>query len=109
MEFVSRNVAARGIRISVTNRGTEIGRAYVYLMHNDLHDEPFGLLEDVFVSESHRGQGVGSELVRRAVNVAKEEKCYKLIATSRASRPQVHQLYRQLGFAQHGFEFRIDI
>lgn len=34
--------------------------------------------------------------------------CYKLIATSRTSRPKVHELYHRLGFTQHGVEFRID-
>ncbi|MEO0537352.1 MAG: hypothetical protein AAF215_26285 [Cyanobacteria bacterium P01_A01_bin.123] len=34
--------------------------------------------------------------------------CYKLIATSRTSRPKVHDLYQRLGFTQQGFEFRID-
>lgn len=56
----------------------EVARAYLYLMYNDLHSEPFGLMEDVF-------------------------------ATSRDSRPKVHELYRRLGFSSQGRESRIDL
>jgi len=34
--------------------------------------------------------------------------CYKLIATSRTSRPKVHELYQRLGFENHGVEFRMN-
>ncbi len=90
------------------DNGTEVGRAYIYLMYNDLHDQPFGLMEDVYVDESYRGKGVGSELAKQVIELAKEANCYKLIATSRTSRLQVHELYQRLGFTQHGVEFRID-
>jgi GNAT superfamily N-acetyltransferase len=109
VDFENQNVEATGIRISVTDSDTEIGRAYIYIMHNDLHDQPFGLMEDVYVDEAHRGKGVGSELVKQVIELAKKANCYKLIATSRTSRPKVHELYQQLGFTLHGVEFRIDL
>jgi GNAT superfamily N-acetyltransferase len=108
MDFEKKTIDAKGIRISVVDNGVEVGRAYLYLMTNDLHDRPFGLMEDVFVDESCRGKGVGSELVRQLIAQAQEANCYKLIATSRVSRPKVHELYQKLGFNQHGVEFRID-
>ena len=76
-------------------------------MTNDLHDAPFGLLEDVFVDESERGSGLGSALVKEVMSAANELGCYKLIATSRTSRPKVHELYERLGFEKHGVEFRM--
>ena len=99
---------ARGIRFAVERDGREVARAYLYLMTNDLHDAPFGLMEDVFVDESLRGEGVGTALVHEVVAAARAEGCYKLIATSRDARPRVHELYRRLGFADHGREFRMD-
>lgn len=108
MNFSSRDVSAKGIRVSVADDGVEVGRAYLYLMHNDLHKQPFGLMEDVYIDELYRGQGAGSRLVEKIVELAKEANCYKLIATSRTSRPKVHDLYEKLGFTQHGVEFRID-
>ncbi len=108
MDVDRRNLAAQGIRFSVSDEGTEVARAYLYLMHNDLHQEPFGLMEDVFVDESQRGAGLGTRLVNEIVAAAKEHGCYKLIAMSRDSRLKVHDLYRRLGFSDHGREFRID-
>jgi GNAT superfamily N-acetyltransferase len=61
------------------------------------------------VDETYRGKGVGSELVKQVIELAKKANCYKLIATSRTSRPKVHELYQRLGFTQHGVEFRVDL
>jgi GNAT superfamily N-acetyltransferase len=101
--------AARGIRFSIAGEGGEVARAYLYLMTNDLHAAPFGLLEDVFVAETERGGGLGTALVKEVIAAARAAGCYKLIATSRASRPKVHELYERLGFANHGLEFRMNL
>lgn len=90
METKTSAVEAKGIRFSIVENDREIARAYLYMMHNDLHQEPFGLLEDVYVAEDSRGKGLGTKLVERVIAAAKERGCYKLIATSRQSRPQVH-------------------
>ena len=100
---------ARGIRFSIGGSSGEVARAYLYVMTNDLHDAPFGLMEDVFVAESERGSGLGTALVREVIAAAREAGCYKLIATSRSSRPKVHELYERLGFANHGVEFRMNL
>lgn len=101
---------AHGVRFSISlDGGREIARAYLYVMTNDLHRAPFGLLEDVYVDESQRGAGLGTRLVREVVDAAQAAGCYKLIATSRTSRPKVHELYRRLGFEDHGIEFRINL
>jgi GNAT superfamily N-acetyltransferase len=101
--------AAQGIRFSITSERGEIARAYLYIMRNDLHAEPFGLLEDVYVDESQRGKGLGTTLVNEVIAAAHEAGCYKLIATSRMSRPKVHRLYERLGFEKHGVEFRMNL
>jgi GNAT superfamily N-acetyltransferase len=89
--------------------GKIIGRAFLFLVYNDLHPKPYGLLEDVFVEEKYRGKGIGKELVKKVIEKAKELGCYKLIATSRFERENVHQLYENLGFKKWGYEFRIDL
>jgi len=109
MDVTRETRAAEGIRFSIKRDGNEIARAFLYLMTNDLHEKPFGLMEDVFVDESKRDEGLGTRLVDEIVKAAKESRCYKLIATSRDSRPKVHDLYRRLGFADHGREFRMDL
>ena len=108
MKIKQNPIAATGIKFSISRDGEEVGRAYLYLMYNGLHDRPFGFMEDVYVDEAVRGEGIGTELVKEIVHKARELNCYKLIATSRTSRPQVHELYERLGFRNHGVEFRVD-
>ena len=109
MKVDRRSKPAHGIRFSIDGPTGEIARAYLYVMTNDLHAEPFGLLEDVFVDESQRGSGLGTALVQEVITAAREAGCYKLIATSRASRPRVHELYERLGFTNYGLEFRMSL
>ena len=109
MKITTNEVAARGIKFAVVENDREVARAYLYLMHNDLHTKPFGLLEDVYVIENKRGEGLGTKLVEQLMEEAKNQECYKLIATSRKSRPKVHQLYKRLGFEEYGLEFRINL
>ncbi len=103
-----KKIKARGIKFFIKNRKKEIARAYLYILRNDLHKEPFGLLEDVFIDDSFRGRGLGTKLVQKVIETAKKKGCYKLIATSRYSRPKVHKWYKKLGFKKYGIEFRMD-
>jgi GNAT superfamily N-acetyltransferase len=101
-------VPAYGVKVTNSDKGKVVGRAYLYVMTNDLHKRPFGLLEDVFVEVEHRGSEIGTTLVKRVVAEAKRRHCYKLIATSRHARGRVLALYARLGFTDHGKEFRMD-
>ena len=102
-------ILATGVKFFVMDAKKEVARAFLYVMHNDLHDRPFGFMEDVFVDETYRNHGLGTSLVNELIKEAKRRCCYKLIATSRHSRPKVHDLYKRLGFTNHGVEFRMDM
>jgi GNAT superfamily N-acetyltransferase len=102
------DVVCRGKRFSIKIDGKEVARAYLYILSNDLHEKPFGFLEDVFVEEGHRRVGCGKKIVERVIEFANEAGCYKLIATSRTEREKVHELYCNLGFVEWGKEFRMD-
>ena len=81
---------------------------YLYLLFNDLHKQPFGFIEDVFVEESYRGRGIGESLMQTAITAAKNAKCYKLIATTRHEKEKVRDWYLGMGFRNHGVELRMD-
>jgi len=101
--------SSRAIKIEIYKENEKIGRCFLYLIKNDLHKEPYCLLEDVFIEEKFRGKGYGSFLVKRAIELAKNYGCYKIIATSRFERENVHKFYENLGFKKFGYEFRIDL
>lgn len=85
----------------------EIARAFLYIMHNGLKKEPFGLLEDLFVDEALRGQGIGSKLLNMVIAEAKKLGCYKLVATSRYGKDNIHAWYKRTGFENFGVEFKM--
>ncbi len=108
MEVKNKAVGTKGFKLFIEINGKELARAYLYVLKNNLHRQPFGLMEDVFVAEECRGKGIGSELVKQVIVKAISMDCYKLICTSRHSKPKVHELYLKLGFKDHGREFRLD-
>jgi len=109
MHITPQELKASAVRLSVREGETEIARAFLYLINNNLHDKPYGLLEDVFVQEAFRSQGYGKKIVQAAIAEAKKRGCYKLIGTSRYEREKVHQFYQELGFNDYGKEFRMDL
>ncbi len=109
MEIQKNKIESVAYKFSAVENGQEVGRAYLYVIQNGLHPEPYGLLEDVFVSELARRGGLGTQLVQMVIDEAKSQGCYKLIGTSREERPHVHAWYKKMGFSEHGKEFRINL
>lgn len=106
---LNRENKSYAIKITAEEDGKTLGRAYLYVMQNDLHEEPFGFMEDVFVEAGKRGRGIGTKLVNEVIAEAKKQRCYKIICTSRYTSTKVHDLYMKLGFKDHGKEFRMDL
>jgi len=84
-----------------------IARARLYLIFNDLHEQPYALGEDLFVDINYRNQGYGKMLVLKTIEKAKESNCYKIICTTR--KKELIKYYDELGFKEHGFELRLDL
>lgn len=57
-----------------------------------------GLLENVFVDPNVRGQGLGTKLVRWAINRCRELDCSLVQLTSNKLRLDAHRFYARLGF-----------
>ncbi len=100
---------AYAIKIYFEDTQKKVGRVTLYVLYNELHEQPFGYMEDLFVDEEFRGQGVGQKLVEALVAAAKEEGCYKILFTSRDGRDGLHAWYEKLGFKNWGREFRMDL
>ena len=107
LEINKKEVTASGVKFFIEQDGQEVARAFLYIMKNGLHKEPFGFLEDLFVDESLRGQGIGTKLLNMVITEAKNIGCYKLVATSRHERDLVHKMYEKAGFENFGIEFKM--
>lgn len=66
-------------------------------------------LEGIRVGSAVRGQGIGTRLLRYAIEEARREGCALVQLTSDRQRPEAHDLYRKLGFgASHvGLKLRL--
>ncbi len=102
-------ISSTGIKITLERDGQQIGRVYLYLIYNDLHKEPYGLMEDLYIETAHRGKGYASMLITALIEEAKKQGCYKLIGQSRYGKDEIHAMYEKKGFQNHGYNFRMDI
>ena len=68
------------------------------------------LIEGVRIASEFRGQGLGSELINRAIARAKQRHCSIVQLTSDKQRPGALRFYESLGFrATHeGFKLKIE-
>lgn len=97
------------VKWEARERGRKIAWAYLYIIFQDRHREPYGLMENVYVEQEYRNRGLGGQLVRAIIAEAKKKKCYKLIGTSKMKNMDVHRFYGRMGFKKVGYEFRMDL
>ena len=68
-----------------------------------------GLIEAVRVSAARRGLGIGEQLVRHAIEIARAEGCGLVQLTSDRSRPDAHRFYKRLGFVASHVGLKLDL
>jgi len=56
------------------------------------------LIEAVMVSRASRAQGVGTEMMRFAIDEARRLGCVRVQLTSQKRRTRAHRFYERLGF-----------
>jgi len=66
-------------------------------------------VESVHVHPDHSGGGVGSALVRAAIDRARSMGCYRVQLTSNAARTEAHRFYDGLGFVPSHVGFKLSL
>lgn len=97
------------VKITLEEDGRIMGWAYLYVIFQDRHAEPYGMMENVYVEPEFRSRGLGGKLVELLIEEARQRGCYKLIGTSKKIKPEVHAFYKKYGFEEMGLEFRMDL
>ena len=67
---------------------------------------PYAVMENVVVRADHRRRGVGTAMVRRALDEAWKAGCYKVMLLSGANNQHTQHFYEDAGFdgrAKHGY------
>lgn len=97
------------VKFTATENGEVLGWVYLFLIFESRHNEPYGLMGNLYIEMGHRGKGIGTKLIQIAIEEAKKRGCYKLICNGDLSNERAHKLYERLGFKKHGLEFRMDL
>lgn len=109
MNVKTKNLKSEAIKVVLEENGGEIGRGYIFFMFNELHNKPFAYIEDVFIEEKYRGQKLSKKIFDKIIELCKEKDCYKIVATSRFEREELHNYYEKLGFEKKSYGFRMDL
>ncbi len=64
-----------------------------------------GYICDLVVDQEHRGAGVGTALVERAVEIARQRRCRRVELDSGFHRLEAHRFYERRGFEKRAFLF----
>ncbi len=88
--------------------GQVVGSFALLIMDNLAHTgAPSAVVEDVVVRSKWRSRGIGSQMIRFAMEKAREAGCYKLALSCSMNRDRAHKFYESLGFEKHGYSFLI--
>ncbi len=60
--------------------------------------KPFAIIEHVITAAAFRRQGLSQQVIARALAIAWEMECYKVMLLSGEGREGAHRLYEKLGF-----------
>lgn len=106
---ISAWVVTDNLCLTVEENGAGLAYVHVIFVTNHRYQNPYALVEDLYVEEGARLRGLGTKLVQAIFEEAKKHGCRYIRADSRDSRPWVHEFYRKLGFKDHGRVFIFEL
>lgn len=66
------------------------------------------LIEDVVVATEYQGKGIGSDIMKFAVDIATELDCYRISLVSGIHRKEAHEFFKKNGFKEQGIAFSLE-
>jgi GNAT superfamily N-acetyltransferase len=85
--------------IVAENEGNLLGSCYLNLVPNMTRGgRPYAVIENVITDSEHRSRGIGKALIKRALELAGKENCYKVMLMSGRKDQAVHAFYKKCGF-----------
>jgi predicted N-acetyltransferase YhbS len=88
-------------------QGEVAGTIVLVVVPNLSHNgTPWAFLENLIVTEKHRGQGLGRILLEHAVGLARNSGCHMVELCSDLRRKEAHRLYKSMGFEAQAHCFR---
>jgi len=101
---------AKQRQLVLEDGGRIVGLTTLIIVPNLSHQgRPWAQVENVVVDQEQRSAGFGEQLMRTAIDLAREAGCYKLVLTSNKGRADAHRFYSRLGFRATHEGFRFDL
>ncbi|ADB30330.1 GCN5-related N-acetyltransferase [Kribbella flavida DSM 17836] len=93
-------VRSRWLRLFVLDKDGEIvATTYLNVIPNLTRAAaPYAVIENVVVDETHRGTGLGKEIMAGTLQAAWDAGCYKAMLMTGSRRESTHAFYRSCGF-----------
>ena len=74
-----------------------------------LHSGPSGLIDELVVSKSSRGTGIGKQLILAVIDRCRELGCCEVEVSTEKSNIQARRFYKSCGFAEDAVLLEIDL
>ena len=95
------------ILVAVNEQNEVIGTATILIEQKFIHNgSSVGHVEDVVVKKAYEGQGIGRGLLEKCIDIAKDNKCYKIILDCKESN---QGFYSKFGFRKDCICLRLDL
>ena len=95
--------------LSVDLNGKVIGFCSLAIVNNFWQEGQIAYVYAMIIDDSFRGQGIGTELLKKVFDKAKLRGCKKIELDSGFPRETAHKFYEKIGFEKRAFLFSKDI
>ncbi len=74
------------------------------------NQRPYAVIENVVTDPAFRRQGYARNVIIKAVELTREQNCYKVMLLSSSEREDAHRFYEKIGFdgtSKKGYQMRL--
>ncbi len=97
--FIGERFQQGDSKILVAIEGTQvIGFTQLYPSFSSISMQPIWILNDLFVAENYRQQGIAKSLMRAAADLARETDAVRIVLSTQVANVAAQSLYESLGF-----------